>query len=66
MRAAQSHKKSYADRSRRHLEFVVRDRILLKVSPTKELLDSILWVSLAQGILDLILSHNGLERWPIG
>ena len=35
MRAAQSRQKSYADNSRRMLQFDVGDKVFLKVSPTR-------------------------------
>jgi hypothetical protein len=37
MLTAQSRQKSYADVRRRDLEFAVGDKVLLKVSPTKEI-----------------------------
>jgi hypothetical protein len=36
MKAAQSHQKSYADKRRRRLEFVVGDYVYLKVTPMKK------------------------------
>src|ERR1044071_7665033 len=37
MKAAQDRQKSYADRKRRKLEFAVGEKVLLKVSPTREI-----------------------------
>jgi len=34
MKASQSRHKSYADQSRRHLEFVVGDHVFLRITPT--------------------------------
>nr|GFB60550.1 putative reverse transcriptase domain-containing protein [Tanacetum cinerariifolium] len=33
MQAAQDQKKNYADRKRKPMEFEIRDRVMLKVSP---------------------------------
>ncbi|GKF66836.1 hypothetical protein Tco_0193353 [Tanacetum coccineum] len=35
MQAAQDQQKSYADRKRKPMEFEIRDRVMLKVSPWK-------------------------------
>ena len=49
MKAAQDRYKSYADKSRRPLEFQVGDHVFLKVSPTKGLFTLVLKASSTQG-----------------
>jgi len=66
MRVAQSRQKSYTDWRRRPLEFEVGDQVFLRVSPTKGIIRFDMMVTLAQGILSLILLRNELKRWPIG
>nr|GFD03459.1 hypothetical protein [Tanacetum cinerariifolium] len=41
IQAAQDRKKSYNDRKRKSMEFAVRDRVMLKVSPWKGVYDSL-------------------------
>ncbi|GJS94903.1 hypothetical protein Tco_0801871 [Tanacetum coccineum] len=46
MQAAQDRQKSYADRKRKPMEFEVRDRVMLKVSPWKGVVR--VWLELPQ------------------
>ena len=63
LKKAQAHQKSYADKRRQPLYFLVGDYVYLKVSPIKGVSRFGVKGSLHPGILVLFLSLKDMDQW---
>ncbi|GJY14150.1 hypothetical protein Tco_0383459, partial [Tanacetum coccineum] len=65
--AARDHQKSYADVRRKHLEFQMGDKVMLKVSPWKGVIldDKLHFIEEPVEIMDREVKHLKQSRIPI-